>query len=311
MQDIFTATKRLKDFIAPPYINIKLPFQFNRKTMYDVIDEILTSDLEVKHSRVALDFSRVRFIDPTAITVLSNLIEFLTKNRVKIDYLNYGVKSDGNKFLDDCGFFKRYIGKQVFSGAALRQSTLPLELIQHSRSFEWIHHKFSPWIEAKVGRTDESFTQIKTCLGEVFNNIRDHSGENVGSIFAQYYPNKKLVMLSISDFGRGIPTNVRKKHVEYTDEQCIMKATEQGFTTKSTPVNQGVGLYVLTNNVVQHNGGVIWINSLKGSAKCISSASGVKIIPYKEPISYPGTLLELTFNTDRLGLLGAKEEFEW
>jgi anti-sigma regulatory factor (Ser/Thr protein kinase) len=311
MQDLFEASKKLRDFISPPYTKIQLPYSFERKTMFAVVDEILHPDLELKSNRVLFDFSRLKFADPTAITVLSNLIEFLRKKGAKIEYLNYQLPSDGNKYLDDCGFFKKYLGEQVFPNSALRQSTLPLQLITHAKSLEWMEHKLTPWIENKVGRTGESFAEIKSCLSEVFNNIRDHSGENVGSVFAQYYPKTKTVMLSISDFGKGIPTNVRKAFPEFSDEKAISKAMEQGFTTKSTPVNQGIGLYYLSKNVVQINGGEIWINSLSGAVRCIASASGVKMLPYKEKFSYPGTLLQLTFNTDKLGSLGAKEEFEW
>ncbi len=279
--------------------------------MCSVIDEILNIDLEPKATRVKFDFSRLTFIDPTAITVLSNLIEFLRKKRVRIEYLHTSYATEGNRFLDDSGFFEQYVGKRSFVKSALRPTTLPLQLITHERSHSWIENTFSPWIENIVGGTDDSFTVIKLCLGEVFNNIRDHSGERVGSVFGQYYPKNHTVWLSISDFGKGIPTNVRKEFPAFSDATAIIKATEQGYTTKSTIVNQGAGLYILTKNVVEHNGGEIRIKSLRGNVRCIKATAGIRKLPSDERTSYPGTLLELQFNIDNLGLGGAKEAFSW
>lgn len=298
--------------IAPPLTHVKLPFNFSRKTMSEVIELSLDDNLIPRSSRIAFDFSRLAFIDPTAITILSNLIEFLIKKRVKVEFVNYTYPTEGNKFLDDSGFFLRYMQKQIFPNSGLRSTTLPLELIVHEKSHEWIEHKFSPWIENKVGKANDSFTTIKLCLAEVFNNIRDHSGENVGSVFAQYFPRKNEVMLSISDFGVGIPTNVRKAIKNISDENAIIQATVQGFTTKSTVRNRGIGLHVLTQNVVSNNGGTIFINSLKGSVRCFPSASGMmKQVAVNEIASYPGTLLEMKFYTDKLESIGIKEEFEW
>jgi ABC-type transporter Mla MlaB component/anti-sigma regulatory factor (Ser/Thr protein kinase) len=311
MEEIFRASRRVMNLINPSYITVQIPYHFERKTLYEVLNKTLTLENEVRSQRIQFDFSRLSKADPTAITVLSNLIEYLTKKRVRIEYLNYGIATAGNKYLDDCGFFSKYVGKQIFPNSRLRESTLPLEIISHDRSFSWIENTFSPWIESKVNRTDDSFTTIKLCLGEVFNNIRDHSGEIVGSVFAQYYPGQKEVMLSISDFGRGIPTNVRKQFPSISDEDAIIKATIEGFTTKSTVRNRGIGLHILTQNVVKNNGGSIWIDSLRGSVRCISAASGVRKLICKQEFSYPGTLLEMKFNTDKLEVLGAKEEYEW
>lgn len=309
-EPVKTQEKLLKAMLTPT-LNVLLPYSFERSTMFSVINEIITPSHELRSNRVKFDFSRLNFANPSAITVLSNLIEYLMKKGAQVDYVNFNALTPGNKYLDDCGFFLQYIGRRIFPNSALRQSTLPLELIVHSKSFEWIEYRFSSWIENKVGQTNDSFTEIKACLSEVFNNIRDHSGEIAGSIFAQHYPKDETIMLSLSDIGKGIPVNVRKTFPNLSDEMAIKKAMEQGFTTKSTPVNQGMGLYYLLKSVVEVNRGEISINSLRGSVRCIPTSTGVRMLSYKSVYSYPGTLLQLTFNTNRLGALGVKEQFEW
>lgn len=310
----FDIPRKILNTVAPPIlpeIRIKLPFKFNRSTMYNIIDLALNKNLTTKSQKFVFDFSVLKFVDPTAITVLSNLLEFLKKNDCKVRYENFDLKTDGNCYLDDSGFFKQYLGKTIFPNSTLRKSTLPLELIRQDKSYSWIHNNFSPWMAARVGMSAESFGSIQLCLMEIFNNIADHSGENFGCAFAQHYPKNNTVMLSISDFGVGIPFNVRKEVKGLSDAAAISQATVNGFTTKSTQRNQGAGLAIMVTNVVQNNKGIMWINSLSGSLKCIHAASGVKKLSYNEEISYPGTLLEMIFRTDFLEPIAKQEKFEW
>jgi hypothetical protein len=75
--------------------------------------------------------------------------------------------------------------------------------------------------------------------------------------------------------------------------------------------NQGAGLDILTRYVVIRNRGSINVLSLKGSFQCIYSASGARHLPKDTKISYPGTLVQITFNTEFLEPIAEKEEFEW
>jgi anti-sigma regulatory factor (Ser/Thr protein kinase) len=306
--------RRILNTVLParaPEIRVKLPYGFKRESMFGVIDATLNVDLTPKASRFVFDFSQLRFSDPSAITVLSNLLEYLKRIDVAFRFENHKLQTTGNKYLDDSGFFRAYSGEDSFSNALLRGTTLPLELIKHEKSFSWINNTFAPWMAARAGLSEKSLGTIKLCLMEIFNNIGDHSGEKNGCAFAQHYPNKQIVMLSISDFGVGIPTNVRKKLPHLNDSQAINKATEEGFTTQSTQRNRGAGLAIMMDNVVAINHGKMWINSLTGGLKCIHAASGVRKAEQESKISYPGTLLEMEFNTAKLDRIVKEEEFEW
>ncbi|MBK9498715.1 MAG: hypothetical protein IPO06_04885 [Leptospiraceae bacterium] len=58
-----------------------------------------------------------------------------------------------------------------------------------------------PWIKREIGYEKKlKLEMIKVCLMEIFNNIRDHSGENIGCLFAQHFPNRGIVNIGISDF---------------------------------------------------------------------------------------------------------------
>lgn len=303
--------KALLERLAPTNLWVKLPHTFDRKTMYGMLDEVLDSSLEPRSYKITFDFSRLNFVDASAITVLANLMFYLRKLKAKVAFANHGIASEANRFLDDAGFFLLFDGKRIFAESGVRKTTLPLQQVPHEKSYSWIHNTFSPWISAKVGLSESSFASVKVCLEEIFNNIHDHSGEQVGCVCAQHYPKKNEVMLSISDFGVGIPTNVRKVKPGLSDAQAIAQAAIEGFTTKSTVRNQGAGLDILTRYIVIKNRGSIHVHSLLGSFQCIHGASGARHLPREMTTSYPGTLVQITFNTEFLEPVAEKEDFEW
>jgi len=301
----------LSNFLAPA-ITVTLPYNFNVKNLHVVLEGALDDSMMARSSKIKFDFATLKFIDPTAITVLSNLIEYLKhRQNARVFFTNYNFPTEGNKYLDDSGFFQLYVGKQVFEGCKLRPTTLPLTKVSYDRSYNWIEDTFPNWISTRSGLDTESFASIVVCLKEIFNNIRDHSGETIGCVFAQHYPQKNEVMLTISDFGVGIPTNVRKLLPDFTDAQAIAKSVVEGFTTRSTNRNRGAGLDTLTRYVVGNNRGRVFVQSLKGSLNCIYAASGVRMLPRSELVAYPGTLIQIVFRIDMLDQLGRKEEFEW
>jgi anti-sigma regulatory factor (Ser/Thr protein kinase) len=303
--------KAILNTLAPPELRVMLPHNFDRKSMHVLLEQSLENDLKPRSPRITFDFSRLRFVDASAITVFSNLIEFLRKKGVRVQFAHHKFAKDCNRYLDDSGFFSTCDGKPVFPNAKLRETTLALQKVPHDRSHSWITNTFSPWIATRVGLSEASFGSIAVCLGEIFNNIIDHSGERLGCVFAQHYPEKKEVMLSVSDFGVGIPTNVRKVVPGISDSAAIAQAVIEGFTTKSNARNQGAGLAILTKYVVRNNRGSVTVHSLKGSFQCIYAASGERHLAKEEGYSYPGTLVQITFRTDYLEPVAVKEEFEW
>ena len=279
--------------------------------MYGFIDQVLQPNLEATSQRIIFDFSTLHFIYPTGVTVLSNLIEYLKKQKVRVTFRGFNQGSQCNQYLDDSGFFKHYIKQSAFPFSSLRGTTLPLSHIRHDQSHSWIENSFTEWITSRVNLSRSSFGLVNVCLQEIFNNIDDHSGEKVGCVFAQHFPNKNEVQLAISDFGIGIPANVRTLRPELNDSGAIKAAVVEGFTTKSTTRNQGAGLHILTKYVVLQNRGSVIVHSLRGSFSCTYLNGETKQTPREERGHYPGTLLQIHFRTNNLEPISEKEAFEW
>ena len=58
---------------------------------------------------------------------------------------------------------------------------------------DWLEHTFLPGLSRRLGKTQASFCDLKTCLSELFNNIREHTRLEIGSIFVQHYPKRNRI----------------------------------------------------------------------------------------------------------------------
>lgn len=294
-------------------MNVFLPSHFTLQTMYGFIGKVLDRDSLPRYERVIFDFTKLKFIEPVGITVLSNLIGRLDKYNCSVAF-KFNSPDRNNKscpiaFLDDAMFFKYYLNETLDNIAELRQTTFPLKNVKYSESIQYLN-KAIYWLAGKLNMSKSSLGDIENSLKEIFNNIDNHSSEQIASTFIQHFPNKKEVKLSISDFGIGIPTNVQKIKPFLSDGQAILQAIQQGFSTKTVPGNRGAGLDLLLHNVVINNKGYVYIHSNHGILRCTYNGfGGMSISESNVDGFYPGTLLDIGFKTDTIENL--EEEFTW
>ncbi|MBP9887882.1 MAG: STAS domain-containing protein [Leptospiraceae bacterium] len=296
-------------------MNLILPRYFNVNSIGDFIRPILKIKDTQLPEEVTIDFSKVIFIDPVGVTVLSNILEYLKKRRINFKFSNYKNNSEPIRFLDDSLFFLEYVGNKIHSSSTVRSTTLQLKKIEMEESYQWIETLFLPWIKREIGYEKKlKLEMIKVCLMEIFNNIRDHSGENIGCLFAQHFPNRGIVNIAISDFGVGIPFNVRKMNPSMKDSEAIKLAAQEGFSTKTNPQNRGAGLDILIKNTISHQSDKISIFSNYGILHVYKSKDGEDIIfkPVKNTLFfYPGTLLNIEVQTDLFIGDEEEEDFQW
>ena len=291
---------------------VGIPSQFTRHNIYNLIDRVIDKDKEPMDHKINFDFSKLKFIEPVGVTVLSNLFAWLLKNQIECSLTIPVMHNYAIRYLDDSLFFEQHLGKKLDQSAAKRDTTISLQNVKCQESYDWLGRVLISWLAARLNLTRESLTYIKVCLTEIFNNINDHSNENIGCIFAQYYPQKDRIHIAVSDFGVGIPYNVQKFYPSYRDSQALLEATKVGFTTKSIPRNAGAGLDVLIKYVVDTNKGGVYIHSNYGILSSIyhngcSSINAEDILSY-----YPGTLFDIVLRTDTIeNVTKLEEEFEW
>lgn len=296
-------------------MDVYLPSTLNRATMYELINDVLDEDKEPRSKDIRFWFHNLFFIEPVGVTVLSNITKWLFYKNVRVTYayppIDQFVKKQALCFLDDSQYFKQYTGKSVRPFASVRGTTIPLELVAVNSSYQWFE-KVMYWLAGRINVTIESLANIKMSLQEIFNNINDHSTQNIGSAFIQHYPQKNRVSIAISDFGVGIPYTIQKIYPYYNDAVALEKSVEQGFSTKSTPRNRGAGLDTLIYNVVKNNQGQVYIHSNYGILNCEPADNNIALESKITSVFYPGTLIEVNLRTDTIeNIVDDREDFEW
>lgn len=146
----------------------------------------------------------------------------------------------------------------------------------------------------------------------MFNNIKDHSTLEIGSIFTQHFPNMHRVGIAVADFGCGIPTSVRSVQPGLSDNEAIKKAVDPNFTARTTPGNQGVGLDYLLQAAVINNGGTVIIYSSSGAVSFNPSNAGIAANELPHVGFCPGTTIDMWLRTDKIENIDEEpEEFVW
>jgi anti-sigma regulatory factor (Ser/Thr protein kinase) len=304
--------------LFPVERTVLLPQRFNADTMLAFLAQVVDEQRDAKCSTVVFDFSRLNFVEPVGVVVLSNVIEYFKLLKCKVRFLNHSVQNPGTKFLDDSLFFERYLGKKLFGPSSVRSTTIPLSLIHSAKAQEYLLKTLMPWVGDSVGLSSESLAGVRVSLEEVLHNVRDHSGVQVGCTFAQHFPNRNRIQIAISDFGAGIPTVVRRKLPDTSDPAALRLACQEGFTTQSNVQNRGAGLPTLIKYVTQNNGGNVLIAAGFGQLSAAPTSTGAehpfKITARTADGFYPGTLVRVILRTDTLELAASDaqvEPFEW
>ena len=298
-------------------VSILLPERFGAGSMYYVIAQA-TRGMKAQFSeRVIIDFSRLKFIEPIGVVILSNLIEYLGRAGISTALAGVNFQSTpAVAYLDDSDFFKRYIGRPLREWAKPRDTCLPLTMVSNAQAVGYLHSTLIPWLAESLNTSEESLATVRICLDEVFSNINFHSGVDYGCLHIQHFPQSKEVQIAISDFGVGIPSNVRRVRPELVDSVALALACEEGFTTQSNVKNRGAGLATLIRYLTLKDRGKVWIVSGEANLSAIHDVATKKSKVTSRTVKgfYPGTLVRVTLKQDSIRDLATdvqSEEFSW
>jgi anti-sigma regulatory factor (Ser/Thr protein kinase) len=300
-------------------IAVELPSTFSSHTMYSIIGELLDPDPKCKHGLVILDFKRLARIKVGGVAVLCNLVEATTAAGGLI-HLEGFEDCPAAEYLYDSGFSALY-GSAQTDERIYGTNFSPLRKVEYSRSHSYITSRLIPWMAGVLQCEEAGLATIQGCLSEIFNNIIDHSSVEVGCCCAEYDAGEKTVTICISDFGVGIPHNVKSYQFQSgpskisKDSDAIAWACQEGYTTRTTPRNMGVGLYYLLSQVCGKNQGRVSIYSGEGSVAALhnpGSKSRIKLDRRLPGGFYPGTLFYITIHVDKFKPDHvSEEEFSW
>lgn len=264
---------------------------------------------------VNFDFRYLIFIDTASAVSILNFIAYLNLNNYEIKFINFSANTKAKKYLLDAGFFDLF-DLSLNEAKSKRSTTTNFFYFEETQFNGYLFEVLTPWIEASANIPLNTLDVVRTTLEEVFHNINYHSHVRAGFTCAQHFPKKNEIHIAVADYGTGIPKNVRKfTGREMSDVDAIELACQNGFSSKSSTHNRGVGLYLLIQQIVKKNRGHVRIQS--GNGVLTVSPSGANEAFLEKATTktyYSGTLVLISLRTDTLEQFieeADSEDFAW
>lgn len=282
------------------YITINIP------TINDTPDDFLFlfqlyTDINTNNDDIEFNFSNCKFLKPNAVAFLGGLSRLLiSKQRSVI----FDWESFSNervlKNLQQNGFAETfgYINPRNNSTSIPYREDIALDMnkIMDYITNAWIGKN---WVHVSNKLRDS----IAGRMWEIYTNAFEHSKTQIGVFTCgQYFFRNKDLILSVIDFGSGIPHNVRAFLLEQTDdyrisnisgENCLKWAIQRGNTTGSGGVARGLGLDLL-KEFVALNKGKLEIYSNDGYVLINHKGENYQKINH----NFNGTIIHITLQCD-------------
>ena len=225
----------------------------------------------MKREEINLDFSEVEWILPCSAILISSKIIDIQKQGAKISYIESKNKKV-KEYLSDIGF---PLGKKTDGNTYVsikHFANNPEDKSQVNKEANEVLQK----IENKIPNTFGD--SIRHILGELADNIDEHSQFTFASLMAQYYPHKEYLDIAVFDNGITIPLNFEKNNIIFkTDSDAILEALSGRITTKKEEKMRAYGLKSCKD---------IAVEEIKGGLHIISRNGAILIESKKKPQLY-------------------------
>ncbi len=247
---------------------------------------------------ILLYFSLCRHIKPYHVATLACMIyEYQSEGfKVKIKNAAENINNYLNSF-----YFDKFCNNEEFEEYKCSDpKTFPLWRLDKSKISTY------PDLIKKYYENNhfdgKSLFSLSISLGELMNNVFDHSDSKIpGYTFTQYNSKLKSIITCVCDFGVGIPYKINeyltKNNLEKMDNvEALFKAFEHSFSTYTIPHNRGFGLDNVLSNIRELNSKMIVISN---NALIIFYPNNI-VKKIKLDNYFSGTLCVVTLNTDNL-----------
>jgi len=247
---------------------------------------------------VRFDFSFCSFLRPNAVAFLGGLARLIESRfgSVTFDWStirNKAVMTNlcQNGFAGSFGYpSSGWTGNSI---PYREDKSLDMNGIMDYLTYSWIG---KGWVHV----SDRLRDAIAGKMWEVYNNAFEHSGTEIG-VFScgQHYWRQNDLILSVVDFGQGIPAKIRNyvgsdpRAQSLPADACLRWAFARGNSTCPGDVARGLGLDLL-KEFVRINQGKLEVYSNEGYA--IVDNGGVRF--ENRAILFEGTVVHITLRCD-------------
>jgi hypothetical protein len=256
---------------------------------------------EIKEvDKLVIDFRSTRFLEPLHLVSLACLIEQYHQADIEIGFIKGRFNID--KYVSNLGFYDYWT--PGFDRGVLAEPRIETALPLWKISNVMIHgyaHQAQLYFE-RNHFTGKNLDALAIALPELFNNIYDHAKSLVdGYVITQYYPRKDEIVISVCDFGKGIPNKVNEIWHEHnkpriSDEDALRAAFIRHLSSKSNPRNKGFGLANLYDNVKALKGEIL----IYSNKAVLRHGNADGLLTYKANHFFQGSLINIILKTEHL-----------
>ena len=260
------------------------------KGIFPIIDEIEKS-LDAED---IIDFSKTSFVSPT---FLLPLMVFAKNHRKAIHFSNItpymqhlyfgdGLSPDRMRNTEFIAYMEGYAEKTFIP--IINFPAVDCKEVEKNSILSTVESI----ITRQVGLTSNVNIGLKYMIGEIVDNITQHSQSERGYILAQSYPRKKYLDICIANNGITLLGSYQKlQNNEILSDMEAIQAANRGISTKNLPnaENRGYGIITSRNMLVNGlNGQYIMIS---GNAMCIHDRNVDQFIALPDDIYWKGTIV--------------------
>ncbi len=249
---------------------------------------------------VRFDFSNCKFLRSNAVAFLGGLARLIESLGGSVIFDWDTLRSNSVRAnLCQNGF----AGNFGYNAKAWSGHSIPYREEMEPDMNEIMDYLTFSWIGKWVNVTDRLRDAISGRMWEIYSNAFEHSDTEVGVFTCgQHFRHRNDLILTVVDFGRGIPAKVKAFLSQFVDEarvaklsgaDCVKWAFERGNTTSMGGVARGLGLDLL-KDFVRINQGKLEVYSNDGYA--IIDKEGERFD--NSPISFQGTVVHITLRCD-------------
>lgn len=246
----------MRKITIPKPRNDSLPAQL--LSLYEIFRNVSPSE------ELEFDLSRLIWISPFLILPISAYINDTKSKFIIDDFSKIKPYLDTINFpegVDSVSSFRRMIQED--------KNYIPISILKRESGAdrERLESLFATMVYKTLGAVGGTQNAIYYPIGELITNIFEHSRQDTGFVFAQFYPRKEFLDTCIVDRGRGLRIAYQQdRKLHFSDEDAIIQA--MSGTSIKDDRERGYGIRSSKKIVCQGLGGEFIL--LSGSAALVS-----------------------------------------
>jgi hypothetical protein len=163
-----------------------------------------------------------------------------------------------------------------------------------TRVREYLQGAIATHIRQRLSLTGPVYESVSYLIDEMVNNIKDHSRQQYGYLFTQFFPSKKYIDICFADLGVGFLGSYQSiGRTDIATHEAAIHAGRIGDSTKQDP-QRGFGFRTSKNLLVNGLKGKYFL--LTGDAFLYSDAQwpeSIRTLKINPLIEWPGTLVAM------------------